>query len=272
MMIRRTGRARILCSWAFAACSQVLLPAQAEVGIGIGQFDPAVPAVSPPWQIIQLERHVPATQFRSVRWDGVGAIEARAQRSMALLGRTVNIDLKATPVLCWRWRIDAVVKGADMSKRSGDDYAARVYLAFMLPRDALSLVDKAALALARGVYGPSVPDGAINYVWDNRYPEGTRKPNAYTSRAQMVVRRSGNGDAGQWVGERVNVLDDAIAAFGSNEPKVVLVAIASDTDNTGDSARAGFADLHFVGQHDRCAFEREPASTERDQGRTGRPG
>ncbi len=229
----------------------------------IGQFDPAAPAVTPPWQVIQLERHVPATRFRTLVWDGVPAIEARADRSMALLGRTLSVDLRATPVLCWRWRVDAVVKGADMGKRSGDDYAARVYVAFMLPRDALTVVDKAALALARSIYGSSVPDAAINYVWDNRYPAGTRKPNAYTSRAQMIVQRSGNEAAGQWVGERVNLLEDAIAAFGSEDPKAVLMAIASDTDNTGESARAGFADLHLVGRNERCAFEREPVRTER---------
>lgn len=220
----------------------------------VGQFDPAVPAVSAPWQIIQLEKHVPATKFRSVHWDGHGAIEAQAQRSMALLGRPISVDLKVNPVLCWRWRIDAVVKGADMNRRSGDDYAARVYVAFMLPRDELTLLDKAALAVARDLYGPSVPDGALNYVWDNRHPVGTRRPNAYTNRAQMIVQRSGNDEAGQWVSERVNLQDDAIAAFGSAEPKAVLVAIASDSDNTGDSARAGFADLHLVGRNERCQF------------------
>lgn len=261
----------MLSMWSvLAACLQAASPVQAEVGIS--QFDPAVPADAPPWQVIQLEKRVAATRFRSVQWDGVNAIEARAQRSMSLLGRAVSVDLIATPVLCWRWRIDGVVKGADMGQRSGDDYAARVYVAFMLPRDALTLLDKAALGLARGVYGPSVPDGAINYVWDNRHPAGTRKPNAYTSRAQMVVRRSGNDDAGRWVGERVNILDDAVAAFGSNDPRAVLVAIASDTDNTGESARAGFADLHFVGRQERCRFEIEPASTEREPDRTGKPG
>ncbi len=246
---------------ACALCVSTIAPAAAD--IAIGQFDPALPAASPPWQIIQLEKHVPPTQFRSVTWDGVAAIEARAQRSMALLGRPVSINLKSTPVLCWRWRVDAVVTGADMARRSGDDYAARVYVALMLPPEALTLVDKAALAVARSVYGASVPDGAINYVWDNRYPVGAQKPNAYTDRARMVVRRSGNADAGKWVSERVNVLDDAIAAFGSGNPRTVLVAIASDTDNTGESARAGFADLHFVGRHERCWFEREPVSTEK---------
>ncbi len=221
----------------------------------VGRFDPSVPAISPPWQLIRLEKHVPATRFRSVHWDGVDAIEAEARASMALLGRPVEVDLQATPVLCWRWRVEDVVKSADMGRRSGDDYAARVYVALALPPEAISMVDKAALTLARGIYGPSVPDAAINYVWDNRHPVGTRRPNAYTSRAMMIVRRSGTAEAKQWVEERVNVLDDAASAFGSARPRALLVAIASDADNTGESARAGFADLHFVARDERCRFE-----------------
>jgi crotonobetainyl-CoA:carnitine CoA-transferase CaiB-like acyl-CoA transferase len=61
-----------------------------------------------------------------------------------------------------------------------------------------------------------------------------------------VVQRSGDGQAGRWVVERVDVLADAIRAFGSERPTARLLAVASDTDNTGERARAGFADLHFV--------------------------
>jgi hypothetical protein len=56
------------------------------------------------------------------------------------------------------------------------------------------------------------------------------------------------------VTERVDVRDDVIRTFGSDKAKPILVAIASDTDNTGEKARAGFADLHFVGKNDACSF------------------
>jgi hypothetical protein len=35
----------------------------------------------------------------------------------------------------------------------------------------------------------------------------------------------------------------------------VQLAVASDTDNTGETARAGFADLHFVGAEEPCEFK-----------------
>ena len=222
--------------------------------VSVGRFETDLTVLPPAWQIIQLEKNVSPTQYRPLYWDGVHAIESQANRSMALLGRKVDVDLTATPVLCWRWRAEDVLKKADMKRRQGDDYAARVYIAFALPADALSFTDKTALSVARALFGDRVPDAAINYVWDNRHPVDTRMSNAYTDRAQMIVRRTGNAEVGRWVTERVDVRDDVIRAFGSDKARPILVAIASDTDNTGEKVRAGFADLHFVGKSDACNF------------------
>lgn len=231
----------------------------------IGKFSSIKPEIPAPWQLIRLETQVPATSYRISLWDGVDAIEARAERSMALLGRPVDIDLTNTPVLCWRWRVDGVVRSADMKRRRGDDYAARIYLAFDLPSAALSLTDKASLTLARAFYGSRVPDGAINYVWDNRHPVGTHMPNAYTDRVRMIVQRSGNDEAGFWVTERVNIHQDVKRSFSTSDARLKLVAVASDSDNTGETVRAGFADLHFVRANEACQFESLKSGVALDQ-------
>jgi hypothetical protein len=142
-----------------------------------------------------------------------------------------------------------------MTRRDGDDYAARVYVSFRLPPSSLGLGLRAQLAVARAVWGQDLPDAAINYVWDNRQPVGTTRPNAYTDRAQMVVLRSGDEDAGQWVWERVDVRRDATRLFGPGaEP--VQIAITADTDNTGSTTRSGFADFHFVAADHSCEYQR----------------
>jgi hypothetical protein len=170
---------------------------------------------------------------------------------MSLLARPITVDLNATPVLCWRWRIGATLSQADMLRREGDDYAARVYVSLRLPASALGLGLRAQLALARAMWGPDVPDAAINYVWDNRQPVGTTRPNAYTDRAQMIVLRSGDADAGRWVWERVDVRRDVTRLFGAGAEAVQL-AVTADTDNTQSSARSGFADFHFVAAERSC--------------------
>ena len=211
--------------------------------------------VPPPWQVIQLDKKVAPTDYRVNHWDGVSAIEATAEHSMALLARSVEIDLNHTPVLCWCWRVDAPLVKADMATKAGDDYAARVYVSFAMPPDEIGFLLRAKLKLARIIYGDAVPDAAINYVWDNRYPVGTRKPNAYTDRTHMIVVESGVANAGHWVVERHDLQQDEIAEFGSKQARMIQLAVASDTDNTGERAHAGFADFHFVKRDAVCTFD-----------------
>ena len=221
----------------------------------LGRFDPAQEEIPAPWQLLRFDQDIPPTRYSLRDVDGTGAVHADAHASMALLARPLQIDLSATPVLCWRWRIDAVVQDADLDQKSGDDYAARVYVAFDIPNEQMSLGLRTKLKMGRMLFGDQLPDAAINYVWDNRHPVGTRAPNAYTDRTQMIVARSGNDDAGhQWQSERHNVLLDAHAAFPGVTLNAVLLAIGSDTDNTGATASAAFADLHFVGVDQPCAF------------------
>ncbi|HSG21920.1 MAG TPA: DUF3047 domain-containing protein [Azonexus sp.] len=218
----------------------------------VGRFNAGDATIPAPWKIEQLNEKFPPTRYSLRQWDGVHAVEAHANKSMALLGRTLAVDLKKTPILCWQWRIDAPVASADMSKKSGDDYAARVYLTFSVAPEQLGLTTRAKLALARSIYGNQVPDAALNYVWDNTHPVGTLQNNAYTDRARMLVLRSGAGKAGAWVQERRDVAKDFQRAFGDIGGHLGGLAIASDTDNTGEQAHAGFADFRFVAKDDEC--------------------
>ncbi len=207
----------------------------------VGRFDLGLT----PWQEVRLKSGQRPNTFKLSRWEGVNAVEVISQASMSLLTRPIRVDLNATPVLCWRWRIDATLSQADMTRREGDDYAARVYVSFRLPPSSLGLGLRAQLAVARAIWGQDLPDAAINYVWDNRQPVGTVRPNAYTDRAQMVVLRSGDQEAGRWVWERVDVRHDVARLFGPGAEPVQL-AVTADTDNTQAATRSGFADFHFV--------------------------
>lgn len=218
----------------------------------LGRFSATDGAIPAPWKIEHLDQRVPPTQYAVRQWDGVVAIEATASKSMALLGRPATVDLKKTPILCWQWRIDAPVASADMTRKSGDDYAARVYLTFAVPPEQLGFATRTKLRLARAIYGGQVPDAALNYIWDNRHPIGTLQNNAYTDRARMLVLRSGAGQAGRWVQERRDVLADFHQAFGKIGGELQGLAIASDTDNTGEEAHAGFADFRFVESEEAC--------------------
>jgi hypothetical protein len=65
----------------------------------------------------------------------------------------------------------------------------------------------------------------------------------YTDRARMVVLESGAARAGEWVTETRDLAADFRAAFGEAPPDLIGIAIATDTDNTGEHATAWFGDL-----------------------------
>lgn len=209
-------------------------------------------SIPAPWRVVRVSKSVPPTSYRQATIDGVGAIEANANSSMAVLARPIVVDLEATPILCWRWRVDAPVAAADMTTKKGDDYAARVYIAFDIPDALLGSGTRFKLSLARRLFGADLPDAGLIYVWDNRHPVGTTRRSAYTDRARLIVAETGTARAGRWVSERADIVADYARAFPGQPGKAIQLAIASDTDNTRSRAHAAFADIRFVARNDRC--------------------
>ena len=206
-----------------------------------------------PWRMVPYQGEKP-TNYRVAQVGGRAAMEARVDSSMSLMARPVEIDLAQKPILCWRWYVDSPVVKADMTRRTGDDYAARIYIAFDMPDSAMSGSTKFKLKMARAMFGKNVPDAAVVYVWDNSHPVGTARKSSYTDRSQLMVAETGAAHAGSWVTERADVASDFAKAFGGKPGKPIQLAVASDGDNTKSKGRAAFADLHFVGRNEPCAF------------------
>lgn len=229
----------------------ILALAAASAGpVWIGKFG-ASGAPPAPWRVVPFGSKK-QTSYRLATVAGSPAVEAQVDRSMALLARPVTVDLSQTPVLCWRWFVDSTVAKGDMTRRGGDDYAARVYVAFDMPDSAIDAGTRMKLGIARKMFGRTVPDAAVTYIWDNKHPVGTARKSPYTDRSQLVVAESGGG--GKWASEREDVAADFEKAFAGKPGKPVQVAVAADGDNTGSKGRAAFADLHFVGRGDKCRF------------------
>lgn len=200
------------------------------------------------WQPLRPAPKAADTRYSLVQEQGATVIRADAQASMSGLTYPVRVNLQAFPLLRWRWKIAAPLQNADMTTKSGDDYAARIYVLFDYPSEKLPFSVRAQLRIAELLYRQAIPTAALNYVWDNRHPVGTIQPNTYTDRARMIVLQSGAGRAGEWVTETRNLAADFRAAFGEDPPDVVAVALATDTDNTGENATAWYGDIEFLNE------------------------
>ena len=205
------------------------------------------------WLPLKPAPKAPATCYSLVDDGGTTVVMAQADGSMSGLIHTVRVDTRRYPRLRWRWKISAPVARADMTRKDGDDYAARVYVLFDYPVERLSIATRMKLAAGEALYGQKLPTAALNYVWDNRQRPGTIRANVYTDRARMIVARSGAAQANQWITETRDLRAYFRAAFGEEAPDVVALALATDTDNTGGQATAWYGDLEFLPDEKRPA-------------------
>jgi hypothetical protein len=225
-----------------------LTGALAQAPVEVAAFSRETTAGSLPrdWRTFSPAPKAAPTVYTLVRDADRMVLRADAHRSMSSLIRVLRVDLAQTPILQWQWRISRVVAAADIDTKAGDDYAARLYVLFDYDATRLPLVTRLKIKLAKLFYGVDVPAAALNYVWDNRHPIGTLRPNAYTERVRMLVVESGNAHADKWRTETRDVAADFRAAFGEEPPAVVSLAIASDTDNTGEDVTAWYGDMRFL--------------------------
>jgi hypothetical protein len=198
------------------------------------------------WQALRIAPKAKNTQFDLVNDNGQTVLRAEANNSMSAMSFPLQVDVNQYPRLRWRWKISSPVKSANMMKKSGDDYAARMYVMFDLPADKLPFALRAKLRFGENFYHQKIPNAILSFVWDNKHPIGTRQPNIYSDLVNMVVLESGTQKVGQWVIETVDLAASFKQAFGMNAPRIVAIALASDTDNTGENVTAWYGDVEFL--------------------------
>jgi len=152
-----------------------------------------------------------------------GALKAHSVRGASGKVKKISVDTRKYQKLRWSWRIDHVLKREEIRAKSGDDFAARVYVVF--PRTLFWRMR------------------AINYVWAARMPKGSDAVSPYTANSVIVAVESGNQKAGSWVFEERNVYEDYKRIFGEEPPLLGGVAIMTDTDDTQDEATAWYGDI-----------------------------
>ena len=186
--------------------------------IVLDDFSRAAPGAFPAgWKLrkdsgrgVYTVREEGGRRFLAAVSDGIGIQAAREQ----------PWDLAAYPVLTWAWRLQEHPKGSDERQSKTNDSALSVYAVW--PHSSVSLK-------------------SLKYVWSAAVPVGT----SLTSSAgltQARVLRSGPSPKGQWVEERVNVLEDYRARFKETEvPAPSGIAVLTDADDTKSRAAGDYA-------------------------------
>lgn len=185
------------------------------------------------------------TRYALVADAGRTVLRADSSASASGLVKKMEFDPNDYPVLTWNWKVSNILAKGDVTKKSGDDYAARIYITFAENPGQSSLFQRTKMAAIKIFYGKTLPSAALAYVWGNRAEVGSVHPNPYTNRLQMIVVESGPAHLNRWRSARRDIVKDFRRAFGTDPPRVSGVALTTDSDNTGESVTAWYGDIAF---------------------------
>jgi hypothetical protein len=230
---------------AFLIACQTLAADEPARLLIVGPFSSTAPGSMPAgWTPLTFRGITRLTRYEIATDTERGSVmRATSDASASALVRHLDVDPRERPILRWEWKVDNLIRNADVSRREGDDYPARIYVSFKYDPSRVSLLERAGYAAARLFYGEYPPQGGLNYIWDGKAARGTLVPNPNTSRVAMIVVESGGEKLHQWQAYERNIIEDYRRAFGEDPPPISGVAIMTDSDNTRESASASYGDI-----------------------------
>jgi len=147
-----------------------------------------------------------------------------------------KIDLTITPYINWSWLVEKTLHGLNERSKSGDDFVARIYVVI----DGGFMVWKTK---------------SLNYVWSSNQDKGLVWDNPFAGSSVKMMSIQGKGSqTGKWYEEKRNVYQDLIDTFGDQGSEeanleaynyIDIIAIMTDTDNSGKKAESYYGDIVF---------------------------
>jgi rSAM/selenodomain-associated transferase 2 len=200
----------------------------------------AADALPAGWYLLAFHGVARQTRYAVSRDEEGWALHAQSDRAAAGVYRPLDLDPRVYTVITWRWKIERLLERLDPTRKAGDDYPARVYVAFRYEPEREGIWERTKFEFYRALYGEYPPGAVISYVWESRLPPETAYPSPYTARARTIVVRSGPAELGRWVEERRDVYQDYRRLFGAEPSRLAGVAVMTDTDDSGERAEAWY--------------------------------
>ena len=143
------------------------------------------------------------------------------------LKKKLKFKIEDFPILSWRWKVSKLPEGGDVRKKSTDDQAAQVYVAF--PK-----------------FPATINTRLIGYIWENEAPKGSMVTSKRWSKLKYIVLRDKTDQLNQWVMERRNVYEDYKKLFEEDPPKVGGISLYINSQHTESDAESCFDDVFFA--------------------------
>lgn len=168
--------------------------------------------------------NITPTEYTVVNVDERVALHCSTDNSGSILARDMLINLADFPTLKWQWKIDKpLVSDIDEETKDGDDHPARFFVMF---KDAEG--DRKAAEI----------------IWSNeRFKAGDYK---IINGFYHLVANGLQENVGKWHDQTIDLekLYRKIGGEGT-DVNIGLLGFFCDSDNTGGSTSAYFADVHL---------------------------
>jgi hypothetical protein len=146
---------------------------------------------------------------------GESALYMRSLNASFALERELSVNTGDYPYLNWTWKVLTIPPRGDLRKRSQNDQALQLLVAFE---------------------GGKI----LSYVWDSNAPEGTVADESIGLplfiTVKVIVVKSGPADKGTWLKISRNLYEDYKKMFGEKPRKVRGLRIQSNSQYTGACA------------------------------------
>ena len=183
--------------------------------------------------------------FEPVVVEARPALRVRADNSVSILRRRFEPLLAQPGRISFSWRVDALPEGADLAAADASDSPVGIVLAFEGDRTRWSPKMHRLSEMSRLLTGEELPYATLIYVWGNKEVLGTVVVNPRTDRIRKLVLDSGTRNLGVWRDHVRDVQADFRHVFGEEPGPLRVVALMTDTDNTGSALTAWYGALHL---------------------------
>ena len=212
-------------------------------------FSAAQPGASLPggWQVWTLAKFKRPTSYDLISKDGATVVEARADGSASGLLHPLNgLDPKRYRDLAWRWKIEGLIPNQDNTRSAFEDSAVRLVVRFDGDASKLDFSERMFAAKVKAVTGQALPYATLMYIWGRNSAPDTVITSRHTDRIKMIVAEAGVDKAGAWHDLKRDLYADFKRAFGEEPGPITGIGIMTDTDNTGEKARAWYGDIRLL--------------------------
>lgn len=163
-----------------------------------------------------------------------GRLRLVSDRNSVLIGtdRGFPIDIGAAARLRVSLKVKTVPRGADLSRKSGDDAAFRVYLAF----------DRGGGLIA--------PPNTIAYAWTEKDDAGALIPSAYFSNLYYISLGKGATRLDRWTVVERDLAADYRRAFPGERglPRLNAMMLKCDSNDTKTAAESALSSIELINE------------------------